>query len=681
MKTSWWTRSAVIFAVVTIAISQIAFNLVLRNVRGTPSHWLFFFWTILWFQIIPFVILICVDRLLSSNGVETNTARLWRALLYAFLFVLFVRQLQMSNMEVFHRATWFVPPWLLYPGLALIIFIISIKFARAFQTYISYLTFGAAILTLMFLWRCFQSGFSEDPSQNVNFRKDDKLHPILFLVFDELSLQRIMKDGEINRELFPNFASLASDSVWFQNAMTNHFETAEALPTILTGRVTPAVGSSNIFDLLGTQYRINVMETDMGFESDVCRDRKWKGECRSAGTFVAKDPIYSFKFIRDVAYGYFLEGGLEKHVLFTPQYHMTLKDELEFVLQNINTNQNAQMIYWHISIPHSPFIFSNDGRLVDRAPTYFPLPGTPLRVNFDQAVAKYIEQVRFSDMVLGKILNRLKSQGVYKDTVIFMMSDHGLRVWNDLYNHVNETARVPVFLHAPGLTPSKSTIDFQLMDVVPTLLDVIGRPIKSTDFDGISALSNPSEQRKRIFHFYLQDYAWNDSQNSWEAISKKESNSDKKLSFGMKVERSFSATQVENDLGSSRERHVDFLTAYLATHFPVTINTEQMDSLQKNLAAIPNFPSNSLSYKKGMHYFFLALGGTSRILDNHSDDAKTVDHWWHESLKCFQTSKDLGLRMTKELDEIISGADVNKNGSLERAELATIITSRLKEVE
>src|SRR5262245_23974138 len=267
MNKSGWTRAAVIFAVVTIAISQIAFNLVLRNVRGTPSHWLFFFWTILWFQIIPFVILLFVDRLLTKNGVDTTTGRLWRALLYAFLFVSFVRQLQMSNVELFHRATWFASPLLIYFVLAIIIFIISIKFARPVQMFVSYLALLAGILTLMFLWRCIQSGFPYNSSQGPITANNEKSHPILFLVFDELSLQRIMKDGEINRELFPNFASLAADSVWFQNAMTNHFETAEALPSILTGRVTPAAGSPNVFDLLGTQYRINVMETDMGFES------------------------------------------------------------------------------------------------------------------------------------------------------------------------------------------------------------------------------------------------------------------------------------------------------------------------------------------------------------------------------------------------------------------------------
>lgn len=681
MKKSEWTRAAVIFAVVTIAISQIAFNLILRNVRGTPSHWLFFFWTILWFQIIPFVILLLVDRLLAKNGVTTTLAKLWRALLYAFLFVSFIRQLQMSNIEVFHRITWFAPPLLIYIVLALFVFIISVRFARAFQTYVSYLAFGAAILTLLFVWRCLQFGFPESPSQGPNLTRNQKLHPILFLVFDELSLQHIMKDGEINPALFPNFASLASDSVWFENAMTNHFETAEALPAILTGRVTATPGTPNIFDLVGTQYVINVMETDMGFESDVCRGRKWKGQCRSAGIFVAKNPLYSFAFIRDVAYGYFLEDGLEKNVLFTPHYHMTLKNEMEYVLQNINANKPAQCIYWHISIPHSPFIFANDGRLVDGTSTYFPIPGTPLRVNYDQALVKYIEQVRFADLVLGKILNRLKAENLYNNSIIFMMSDHGLRVWNDLYNHVDETARVPVFLHAPNLIPTKSTIDFQLIDVVPTLLDLAGNQFKSGDFDGISAFSNSRPARKRIFHFYLQDYAWNDSRNSWEAISNKDPDSGKKLNFGMKVERAFSAIQVENDVGSSRERHVDFLTTYLATHFPVSVSTEQMDTIQKNLAAIPNIQSNAVSYKKGMHYFFLALGGTSRIVDNHPDDAKNVDHWWHESFKCFQASKDVGLRMSKELDEIMSSADANRNNSLERAELATIITSRLKPVQ
>jgi hypothetical protein len=236
-------------------------------------------------------------------------------------------------------------------------------------------------------------------------------------------------------------------------------------------------------------------------------------------------------------------------------------------------------------------------------------------------------------------------------------------------------------LHAPTLSPGKSTTDFQLIDVVPTLLDVTGIQFKASNFDGISALSNSHPDRKRIFHNYLQDYAWNDLQNSWEAISNKDPDSDKKLSFGMKVERGFSATQVENDVGSSRERHLDFLTTYLATHFPVSVSAEQMEFLQKTLAAIPNFPSNSLSYKKGMQYFFLALGGTIRILDDQPDDATIVDRWWRESLKCFQNSKDVGLRMSKELEEIIASADANKNNSLDRKELATIITSRLKPVD
>jgi hypothetical protein len=104
----------------------------------------------------------------------------------------------------------------------------------------------------------------------------------------------------------------------------------------------------------------------------------------------------------------------------------------------------------------------------------------------------------------------------------------------------------------------------------------------------------------------------------------------------MKVERSFSAIQVENDLGSSRERHVDFLTTYLSTHFPVSVSIEQLNSIQRNLASIPALGSNALNYKKGMHYFFLALGGTSRIVENQPDDARIVDHWWRESLKCFQ---------------------------------------------
>src|SRR5688572_30428595 len=64
----------------------------------------------------------------------------------------------------------------------------------------------------------------------------DQVPPVVMIVLDELPLASLMdRTGQIDRELFPNFARLQQDSTWFRNATTSATFTHEVMPSILTG--------------------------------------------------------------------------------------------------------------------------------------------------------------------------------------------------------------------------------------------------------------------------------------------------------------------------------------------------------------------------------------------------------------------------------------------------------------
>lgn len=95
--------------------------------------------------------------------------------------------------------------------------------------------------------------------------------PVVLLVLDELPLVSLLDAaGDLDRERFPGFASLADDSTWFRNTTTVATHTADAVPAILTGQLPGATSVApvaaehpdNLFRLLGNAYRFNVSELD-----------------------------------------------------------------------------------------------------------------------------------------------------------------------------------------------------------------------------------------------------------------------------------------------------------------------------------------------------------------------------------------------------------------------------------
>jgi arylsulfatase A-like enzyme len=92
-------------------------------------------------------------------------------------------------------------------------------------------------------------------------------------------------------------------------------------------------------------------------------------------------------------------------------------------------------------------------------------------------IARYDEELLAIDHHLGAFLARLRAE--HPNTVIVLSGDHGeefMEHGNLGHSHAlwQELVHVPLVVSAPGLTPRRIQTQVRLMDVAPTLLELVG---------------------------------------------------------------------------------------------------------------------------------------------------------------------------------------------------------------
>jgi len=85
---------------------------------------------------------------------------------------------------------------------------------------------------------------------------------------------------------------------------------------------------------------------------------------------------------------------------------------------------------------------------------------------------------------IGKVIELLKSPGIFEDTLIVISADHGedqgeLNVYGDHHTADMPTSNVPMIVHGPGVSASRQQDGFMYhLDLGPTLLDLLGHAEK-----------------------------------------------------------------------------------------------------------------------------------------------------------------------------------------------------------
>ena len=342
--------------------------------------------------------------------------------------------------------------------------------------------------------------------------------PIVIVVFDEFPVSSLL-DGnrEIDRVRYPNFARLATTATWYRNASTVSSQTVWAVPAIVTGQYpvqqnavpTRRYYPNNLFTMLSESYRMTIFgrflqlcPTDScGYDLEV-RD--------SLSALVADLGIVYLHVISPDSIAAQLPPILGDWRDFARRRRFRNEDgerrrndrtsEFDRFLETITPDREGRLYFLHTLMPHMPFEYVPSGHRY-QAPDYqgHEEDGERLFLKSDPWLPRVLQQrhllqVGFVDRFIGDLVDRLRAQGIYDETLIIITADHGTSFHHGRPRRsFTEGTRadvmmVPLIVKFPGQAAGLvSDQNVETVDIVPTIASVLSTTVPY-DVDGRSLL-------------------------------------------------------------------------------------------------------------------------------------------------------------------------------------------------
>jgi len=327
-------------------------------------------------------------------------------------------------------------------------------------------------------------------------------HPrIVWIVFDELSYDQLFEHRAHGLAL-PNFDALRSQSTLFTNVQPAGAKTVKIIPSLLTGHEVddyrfgfhnqfkvhytgvrgwhPLNGSGTIFaDAQQQGWRTaavgwyNPYCTIYGGSLDSCY---FQNLDRIDGLMAQRDTFWRNTFsplqqmVREVKAP--ARAGRDICTYDVRQRYHTHIDLQQHTLELLHTDQ-ADLVFLHMSVPHSPNIWS---RIHD---------------NYTQFCdSSYLDNLALADRTLGNIVAELQTSPRWKDTTLIVEGDHSWRVYlwdwlpawtdeDDAASHDDFDPRPALLIHQAGQTqPGTDSLAWPLLNVHSVVEQTLhGQPV------------------------------------------------------------------------------------------------------------------------------------------------------------------------------------------------------------
>ncbi|MDQ3311277.1 MAG: sulfatase-like hydrolase/transferase [Actinomycetota bacterium] len=360
--------------------------------------------------------------------------------------------------------------------------------------------------------------------------------PVVVVVLDELPIATIMKsDGSINEERYPGFAELASVSNWYRNMTSNVNYSPRDVSVILSGVLpgdrdlpTSTDFPRTLFTLLGNDVPVDRYESVTSLcPTSICGEieRQPLGQAFEDASVVYGHRVLP-ESLRDGLpaidnswgdYGAQDDGGDEPQsaqgddgVTYTEkayaQWSARGADEKSPLGQIGTLSERVNAIgaepsvnVTHIVSPHRPWNLSPSGEVL----SYDPLPAIDAdAAGFEFKTLRNFQlhsmQTGAIDVVIGDMVEHLRSLPTWEDTTLVVIADHGYNFTPPEIGRkvtpetAEEIYRVPLFIKAPGQTQGAVIDDSaQAVDVLPTMIDMLGGTT-DWEFDGHSLVDGSS---------------------------------------------------------------------------------------------------------------------------------------------------------------------------------------------
>ena len=402
------------------------------------------------------------------------------------------------------------------------------------RTFCTLLSPGLVLFPALFLFFSPASTllFSQSQSVDIAQVKIENPPPIVLVIFDEFSSISLMDENHrIDARRYPNFATLAQDATWFRNASSMSTWTPRAVPAILTGsypipnRLPNVAGyPHNIFTLLGGTYAFRAHGTITELcPHELCTQLREPWGIRMQALLSDVSIVYLHILLpedqksglpslqarwKDFRHGPgqaderrgSAEAWKSLGAAMMAKLHVRGNRLQVFhnFLGSIQPTQQPSLFYLHSLLPHAAYSYLSSGQAYS---VDYGLNGLTKETwsgdewATTQSYQRHLLQVGLVDTLVGQLIARLKSAGLYEQSLIVMTADHGVSFRpHDNRRSLTKTnfadvMTVPLFVKAPSQQQGEiRDHNVETIDILPTIADILGIALPWS-VDGGSAFS------------------------------------------------------------------------------------------------------------------------------------------------------------------------------------------------
>lgn len=358
---------------------------------------------------------------------------------------------------------------------------------------------------------------------------------VVLVVFDELSTFALLDArGAIDARRHPNFATLAQESIWFPNATSAFPNTERAIPAIVTGvRAERSPASlpiaadhpGNLFTWLSATHELHVAEPltalcpqalckadldtdhtnvrtlasdievlylhavtprDLALRHLPSIDGRWSGFSEPRGVTAAPVPPEK-------------PPERDASLLFEEATRTGRPGLFRQAVRAIRLDEKRSLHFIHALLPHHRYHYLPSGLEYSRGVAAEGLGPDGVWTHDEILVStghrQYLQQVQLVDRLLGELITKLKSEGLFEKALVIVTSDHGA-AFRPGESHRTMTASnyrdlvaIPLFVKLPA--QHEGRIDARpvsSLDIVPTIVEVIGG-VLPWSADGLSMIA------------------------------------------------------------------------------------------------------------------------------------------------------------------------------------------------
>lgn len=153
-------------------------------------------------------------------------------------------------------------------------------------------------------------------------------------------------------------------------------------------------------------------------------------------------------------------------------------------------------LWVHYFDPHEPYELHQEYADLPHVPNSLQakiLPASAPPPEMAKRIQAYDSEIAFDDHDIGKTFRLLDQLGLRDKTLIVLAADHGESLGEDGYvghgDHIyQQIVHVPLILSLPKAIPAGHSVqgEVSLLDVMPTILDYLGFPVRLSNVEGRS---------------------------------------------------------------------------------------------------------------------------------------------------------------------------------------------------